>query len=147
MSPMMVAAAAADVALYCGDDLSSRKQRQACVSRLTKLDVPLSTLVAVMVCRSVICSRFDVGLSPLGVVEPGAGHSLVVRKPYHPQQGLAAPSRGALSSRSPVSCSPRQLPDSPRKCLLQLSAAHRQQMTTQTLQTLSAFFSSRLHDW
>ena len=56
---MMMAAAAADVALYCGDDLSSREQRQACVSRLAKLDVPLSTLVAVMVHRSVIC-RYEV---------------------------------------------------------------------------------------
>ena len=43
----LTAAAAADVAQYCGDELSSRDQRHACVARLAALDVPLSTLVSV----------------------------------------------------------------------------------------------------
>ena len=37
----------ADIALFCGDELSSHEQRQACVERLTAAKVSLSALVAV----------------------------------------------------------------------------------------------------
>ena len=45
------------------------------------------------------------------------------------------------------SCLLTQIQQSPLHVVLQLAAAVRKDMTVQTLQTLTAFFSSRLHDW